>query len=112
MIIDDQYLIDQGFTRYDKTPYDNDSVECIYQKCYKDDIGKKYFINIKKWKPWTHPYTEAVQPTTYEYGIQLYKKDSHDAINLLFHSTWKLTDVEMYLDAMWNTGLFDYYEEY
>ena len=45
-----------------------------------------------------------------KYGLQLYKKDDHDAMDILFHSSWALKDVEDYLEKLWNTGLFDYYE--
>lgn len=44
--------------------------------------------------------------------LQMYKKESHDAINLTFHSSWTLEMVENFMEKMWNTGMFDYYEKW
>ena len=106
----DQDLLDQGFHEFRPTPFDSDSVETCFQKRYDDEQGKKYFITIKKWKAWRHPHTGELTLPSYEYDVQLYKKDDHDAMDILFHSSWALKDVEDYLEKLWNTGLFDYYE--
>lgn len=108
----DEKLLELGFYEYRPNKFDGDGVEKCFQKRYDDEKGKKYFISIKKWKPLTHPYTKEITPAVYEYDIQLYKKEDHDAINLLFHSSWKLEEVEEYMEKLWNTNLFDYYEEF
>ena len=108
----DKDLINKGFYQYSPTPFDNGNIEICFQKRYEDNIGKKYFINIKKWGSWRHPHTGEFVPAAYEYNIQLYKKEGHDAIDLLFHDSWNLEEVEKYLDKLWNTDLFDYYEKF
>jgi hypothetical protein len=60
----------------------------------------------------THPHTHEVFPPSYEYSVQLYRKDTHDALDLLFHSSWTLEAVESCLENLFNTGLFDYYETF
>ena len=108
----DKELIALGFKEYPPTRFDSDGIEGCFQKRYDDDKGKKYFININKWKEWRHPHTNEVEPPNYEYTSQLYKKNGHDPLNLLFHSSWTLEDVEKYMEALWNTGLFEHYEEF
>lgn len=108
----DKELLKRKFTKYPRTPFDNESVETCFQKRYDDNIGKKYFLNVKKWSSFAHPHTGETFPPSYEYDTQLYKKDGHDAINILFHSSWNLDDVEEYLEKLWATGLFDYYEKF
>ena len=106
----DDDLLEKDYAKFKPSKFDSDGVEVIFQKRFDDDIGKKYFITVKKWKAWTHPYTNETFPSTYEFFVQMYKKDSHDPIDILFHSSWNLIDVEKYMDELWSTGLFDYYE--
>ena len=108
----DKDFLKQGFHQFPPTQFDSSGVETCFQKRYDDDKGKKYFITVKKWSGWVHPHTGDKVPPGYEYDVQLYKKDDHDAIDLLFHSSWALADVEKYMEQLWNTGLFDYYEEW
>ena len=102
----DQDFINNGFKQYPTTDIDHKDVETLFQKRYDDDIGKRYFITVKKWRGWTHPYTGEHFPPSYEYETQFYKRNTHEALDLLFHSQWKLEDVEDYLKKLFNTGLF------
>lgn len=107
----DDDLLEKGYIKFKPSKFDSDNVEVLFQKRFDDDIGKKYFITVKKWKAWKHPYTLETFPSVYEYNIQMYKKGNRDlALDLLFHSSWNLIDVEKYTDELWNTGLFEYYE--
>ena len=107
----DDDLLEKGYVKFKPSKFDGDNVEVLFQKRFDDDIGKKYFITVKKWKAWKHPYTLETFPSVYEYNIQMYKKGDRDlALDLLFHSSWNLIDVEKYTDELWNTGLFEYYE--
>ena len=108
----DEYLIERNFKKFKPGPYLSEGVEACFQKRYDDERGKKYFITINKWEPFTHPHTGKTFPPDYEYTAQLYKKDTHDAVDILFHSSWNLEDVEEYLEMMFDTGKFDYYEEF
>lgn len=106
----DRDFLNAGFSEYKPGPFDPSGVEKCFQKRYDDELGKKYFITVKKWSEFRHPSTGDVFRCSYEYDVQLYKKEGHDAIDILFHSTWDLSSVEEYLEKLWDTGLFDYYE--
>ena len=105
----DKEFTDLGFREFAPTPFDSKSVEKCFQKRYDDDVGKKYFITVRKWMEMIHPHSGERIPPVYEYDVQLYKKNGHEALDLLFHSNWTLEDVEDYMEKLWNTGLFEYY---
>lgn len=112
----DQDFIQRGFKQFPPTPrLDPDSMETHFQKRYDDEVGKRYFITVNKWKEFEHPYTHEKFESTYEYSVQLYKKSGrHDAkaVDFLFHSTWTLDEVEDYMQKLFETGLFEYYEKW
>lgn len=111
--MNDEYLINRGYNKYKRSAFDPDSVECIFQKCFKDEVGKKYFITVKKWS-WKqfrdrlHDYPEI----TYEYYIQMYSKDDHKTIDITFFKEWTIEEVEDEIERMFSTGRYDYYEEW
>lgn len=105
----DEEIIERGFKEFPPKPIDPHNVRC-FQKRYDDEYGKKYFININKWSSMRHPYTGVSLEVSYEYDVQLYKKGSHDPVDLLFHNGWTINDVECYIQALWDTGLFEHYE--
>lgn len=109
----DEYFLNEGYKKYPRSPIDPDGVKCLFQKRFDDDKGKKYFITIKKWD-W-HQYKDRMGNSpliTYEYETQLYRKDTHDAVDIEWHSSWNLEDVEQMAEDLWETGWFDYYEEW
>lgn len=112
----DNDFLSKGFKQFPITPIiDPDGMETHFQKRYDDEIGKKYFITVNKWKSYTHPYTRETFPPTYEYDVQLYQKGGRytaKAIDLLFHSTWTIEEVENYMEKLFQTGLFEYYEKW
>ena len=110
--ITEQKLLDEGFQKFSPSRIDPDSVERCYQKRYDDETGIKYFITIRKWKGWIHPYTGEKAEPAYECSTQLYQKDTHNALDLTFHSSWTLEDVEKYLESLFDTGMYDYYEKF
>lgn len=108
----DKEIIDAGFYVFSPSEIKSANIEKCFQKRYDDEYGKKYFITINKWKAMRHLYTGILIDPSYEYETQLYKKGSHDPIDLLFHHGWSINDVECYMQAMWNTGLFEHYETF
>ena len=84
----DKEIIDAGFYVFSPSEIKSANIE----KCFQ----KRYIL---------------IDPS-YEYETQLYKKGSHDPIDLLFHHGWSINDVECYMQAMWNTGLFEHYETF
>lgn len=102
------YLIPLGFNEYEKPPfrYYNDIATC-FQKCYKDDIGKKYFIDAEIWDwSWTDRIKEQFHIS---FRGQFYQKYTHEAVNFEFID-WKLEEIEKWLDAMFDLGLLEHYE--
>ena len=109
----DEYFLSRGYRRYGKSQFDPECVECLLQKRFDDDKGKKYFITVKKWN-W-EKYKDKLGNTplaTYEYNTQFYKKDTHDAVDVDWHSSWNLEDVEKMAEDLWKTGWFEHYEEW
>jgi len=95
--------------KYKPTPFDSDGVETRFQKCFVDELGKKYFIDIVKWQPMELNNGNRYG-ATYEYETQFYKKGTHDAVNIEFICSWSIEDVEDYLEKLFETGLFEHYE--
>ena len=100
----DQRLIEMGYKEYTPPPFVSNNIEKCFQKRFDDEIGKRYFITVNKWN--------TLAGNIYEYETQFYKKDSRDAVNMTFHSSWGLSDVEEYLELLFETELFDYYEKW
>ena len=78
----DEYLLEQGYKKYNPTPFDNKSVVARFQKCFDDDFGRKYFIDVLKWsyncvpeymrdKQWT-PFTYC-----YKTQISMFKEEKN-----------------------------------
>lgn len=109
-MINDQYFLKRGFREYPRTCFQSQYVEKFFQKCYKDEKGKKYFIDVLKYPEMCIPGRETI-PASYEYSVQIRNKNG-DAIDLLFHSSWKLKDVEKYMEKLFKNRMFEYYERY
>lgn len=108
--MNDKFLIEKGFKEYPPTEFHSQYVEKFFQKCYKDKIGKKYFIDVLKYPELNIPGRETI-PVSYEYSIQIRNRNG-DAIDLLFHSSWKLEEVERYIEKLFKLRMFTYYERY
>ena len=48
----------------------------------------------------------------YEYSVQLYRKETHEPIDMLFHCGWELGRVEEFVENMFQSGTLDYYEKW
>lgn len=103
-----KFFTDKGFKEF--TPPDfrsYDGVTTMFQKRYDDDLGKKYFIDVKIWD-WTGTY-KIPENYSVEFEGQYYQKDTHNAVNFTFID-WKLEDVESWLDKLFEVGLIEHYE--
>ena len=112
--LNDEYILSKGYKEFSPTRFHNSSVVKCFQKRFTDDIGKRYFININKWY-WgdivpEYRKDEWYQDYTYEYEVQLYRKDTHDAVDISFHSSWTLEQDEEHMEKLFETGMYDYYE--
>lgn len=105
----DQDILERGYHEYEPTMFDH-HVEKCFQKRFDDEIGKKYFIDIKKYEPIIHSNGD-VYPHCYEYETQLHNVDD-EPVNLQFFAGWTMEKVESYVQQLFDTGLFQYYERW
>ena len=109
--MDEKEIREKGYHEFSKTPLDNDGIEKRFQKRFDDENGKRYFINISKWKEFVHPHTGDVFPVNYEFNIQMYERKTHNPVNMLFFSGWEIDSVEKLAEWLFESGKFDYYEK-
>ena len=108
-----KFLEDRGYKRYSPSVIDGEGVTDCFQKRFDDEKGKKYFINVKRWDFSRFSIFQSVpDPISYPADVQLYKKGTHAAMNIEFFSDWKIEDVEEHVEWLFNSGRFDYYEEW
>ena len=108
----DKKIIEMGYNKYEPTPIHTDNVEACFQKRVRDDRGTKYFIDIEKSKPWIHPHTGEEFPPSYEFTTQLCYKDNDCPLNLRMFAGCTVEQFEDFMEKVFNTGMFDYYEEH
>lgn len=106
----DEKLIERGYHAYPPGPFDDDGIIACFQKRFDDEEGKKYFINVHKWRPLEHPHTHDTIPSGYEYAVQLETKDKRNPINLLFFASWSIEEVEQHVETLFATGMYRHYE--
>ena len=104
-----ELLKEKGFVEYEKSIIEHDSVDHVYQKMYGDQLGKKYFLDVKHYNL-RHPYTHE-DLSGYEIIGQLYLKDSHNAVNIEFLES-DIDEAEKFIDSLFNKKLVEYYEKY
>ena len=112
----DRDLIDRGFKQFAPTPHiDSEGIETRFQKRYDDEVGKRYFITVNKWKPLFDIRNGGTWPANYEYEVYFHKEDSEGgtkAIKILLYAGWNVDEVEEYVQKLFETGLFEYYEKW
>ena len=112
----DQDFIQRGFKQFSPTyPIDSDGIETKFQKRYDDEVGKRYFITVNKWKPIVDHRAGKTWPPNYEYEVYFQKDDGNGwtkAIKILLYAGWDVDEVEEYVQKLFETGLFEYYEKW
>jgi hypothetical protein len=84
------------------------STDTLYQKCIRDELGKRYYINA-----WYYSYADYPQiPETesVEFEVQFKKKGSDDAIMDVTLFTKDIKEAETYFAFMWKQLDLGYYE--
>lgn len=103
-----ELLLEKGFNEYKPTQFDSSSCDECWQKCYKDETGKKYFLDVKHYNM-THPTTKEFIGG-YEIESQIYLKGSHDAINIKFLND-SIEDAENFVNKLFKYNLIENYED-
>lgn len=112
-MITEEYVKSKGYTRYDPTQFDKDIVLARYQKCFKDDTGRKYFINALKMDMSFIPSyrrDEYWKPYDFEYNIQVSVGKEEKPINMHFFNNWTLDKVEEFVEDFFVKMNINYYE--
>lgn len=112
-MITEEYILSKGYTKYNRTPFDKDIVICRFQKCFRDDNGKKYFIDAVKIDHHFIPEDrrdEYWKPYSFEYDLQVSVDDDEKPINLQFFSNWTLDKVEEFVEDFFVKMNINYYE--
>ena len=105
-------FINAGYTRYRPSPY-NECVTDLFEKCVKDDYGKRYFIHVNRWDFTKYERNGRVN-VNYESTVQLTLKDGC-CINidgLSIGTDWTIEKMEEFYAELWDTGKFKYYEAF
>ena len=112
----DKYLIERGYKQYEPLRgLDSDYVVARFQKRFDDEFGKKYFIDVIKW---SHNYVPEYRrdkwwkPFSYEYEAQFTMFESENAMDLHFHSSWSLEEVENFVENFFEKTKPNYYEDW
>lgn len=112
----DDYFLDHGYKKYNKTPFQSDMILYNFQKRFDDDVGKKYFIDVHKatneWMRELDKQQSWYTPYSYTYSCQLYRKDTHAAVDMEFFSSWTIDQVEEFVENLFQSGRLDYYEKW
>lgn len=116
-MLTDQDFLSRGFKQFPPILYlDSNGIETRFQKRYDDEIGKRYFITVNKWKAIKDSrLSNGGLPTRYEYEVYFQKDDGNDgtkAIKILLYAGWDIDEVEEYVQKLFETGLFEYYEKW
>ena len=112
-VITEEYIESKGYTRFNPTHFDKDIVVARYQKCFRDDIGKKYHINALKIDMHFIPSDrrdEYWKPYRFEYELQVSVEEDEKPINLQFFNNWTLDEVEEFVEDFFKKMNINYYE--
>lgn len=111
-MVSETTLKEAGYVQFPAIPVDSEGVECHFQKRFDDEIGKKYFITVDKYKHFAHPCTHAVVGGGYEFTMQLCDAVTGNPVNINMFGGWELDAAEKRAEEIWHMGCWDYYERF
>ena len=104
----DEELKERGYVEFKPGPLDHSEIETKFQKRFEDEIGKKYFITVDKWRALTHPHTGEKFDPGYKFTTQF--TFCGKPVNINCFSGWNIEEAENKIEEMWQKCMFDYYE--
>ena len=104
-----EVLEELGFIQYNIPRFESPSCDECWQKTYRDEYGKKYFLDVKHYDI-VHPTTKK-QIGGYEVETQVYTKKDHNAINIKFLDG-DVKEAEKFIETLFKEDLIEYYERY
>lgn len=109
-MLTDDLLLNNGYKQFEPGPWQHEGITDMFQKRFDDEVGKKYFITINKWRGWVHPHTGEEFPPSYEITVQFTYNDNPVDMNF-FHWDY-LDEAEKKIEEIWHKCRFDYYETF
>ena len=101
-----------GYTRHQPSAIDPDGVTDLYQKVIRSADGlRQYFIDVRKWSKWVHPYTGEEREPTYEFDAYFEDKKTGKPVRILLYSGWEIEEAERRIADIFNLGLWKDYDE-
>ena len=106
-----QELLDAGYKRQEPDSYEKQGCATdLFQKCVKDDVGKRYFINVRRWDFSIYSHRPE-DNNRFEATVQFDRKDGI-VINLDILNPESVEEVEKVYAEAWETGVYEYYEKW
>lgn len=113
--MNDITLVEHGYKIYPPNTIAYPHSDKLFQKCVKDDIGKKYFINIVEYKFYSNAINDTPSMNTrYSIDTILYKAGTGTAeeeMTIKFNSD-DIDYVENRIEELWEFTGKGYYEKY
>ena len=113
--MNDEYILECGYKRYNPTAFDSDSVVSRFQKRFDDEYGKKYFIDILKW---SHEFIPAnrrdkyYKPFSYTYEIYTTMFEEEKGLRIELYNDWTLEETERFAEDFFEKMKPNYYENW
>lgn len=106
--MNNQDFIDAGYQRFTPPPY-YECVTDLFEKCIRDDKGKKYFIHVYVWD--FSMYERTPTGIRFESEVNL-TLNNDNSVQIKMLDGWTIEQMEQYYRNIWDTGMYKYYEEY
>lgn len=103
----DEIILSVGYLEYEPCCIDSEAVTKRFQRWFTDDIGKRYAIDIKKWD-----FAKIGSDIGVKYEFEVQVRVNDKPINITMFNGWNIEEVEYYMDKLWSTGMYDYYERW
>lgn len=109
----DKDLANDKYNKFSSNAWDNENIECVYQKSFTDENGlRKYFLTWRKWNFSKYSYKDpSLKEAKWEGNTQLEYKKNGQHIDITFLNGWNTEDAEEFLEKLFETGWFKKYDE-
>ena len=107
----DQFKICKETSSSTKELSPDDPYKGTWQKCFRDELGKKYFINVEVWDFQNSVFNNRIQAKEISFSansqMETYSKQT---FNCQLLSIKTLEDLENFFETQWTSNVCKYYE--
>lgn len=113
MELNEKTLVERGYHKYKPSRFDGQFVIAKYQKRFDDDIGKKYFLDVKEYDNSAFERSDILADK-YQHEFELYLEfgESDKPMKILMYCGWTLEEAEEMAELMWKSLGANYYERW